>query len=29
VQQRIDATDSAQLDALLERAATITRIDEL
>ncbi len=29
VQQRIDAADSVQLDALLERAATITRIDEL
>jgi len=29
VQRRIDAADSTQLDALLERAATITRIDEL
>ncbi len=29
VQRRIDAADSARLDALLERAATITRIDEL
>ena len=29
VQRRIDAADSVQLDVLLERAATITRIDEL